>query len=199
MSERTSAEPSASVQGPGGSSSLCHPPTHPTPSHFCVTKRSRRQEAFPSARAPPQRHFYVQVSLPPNFMAIASSIFFTGSCSFFVFLLLASCAAPLPLGMRIHFVRGFVRTDAGMTWVILKFVATDALNYPRAPGPLRGPRWMATACDSLVRSSLAWLHVLQQLCRTIASHGRHHSSSSWEGRRGDMHQGVFLSPSGALT
>ena len=53
--------------------------------------------------------------------------------------------------------------------VILKYAVADVLNYAKAPG---GPRWMAMARASLVRPSLAWLHVCSRCNR-----GRHHSSS----------------------
>ena len=43
--------------------------------------------------------------------------------------------------------------------VILKYVVADALNYAKAPDPFGGQREMAMARASLVRSSLAWLHV----------------------------------------
>ena len=81
--------------------------------------------------------------------------------------------------------------------VFLKYVATGALNYVKAPCPIRvtevdghGARFAGAFL------AWSWLHVLQQI---VQNDGFQRTSSLQlhrEGRRGDMRTGVLLSPSG---
>ena len=67
--------------------------------------------------------------------------------------------------------RGFWCTGKGKVTRHPEVRGRGCLELCKGPWSLRGPREMAMARASLVRSSFAWLHVLQQMYRIMAPAG----------------------------
>ena len=79
-------------------------------------------------------------------------------------------------GFRVTALVYYVRRLGSLGTAFLRRMTLHRYTYShpelrKRPWPLRGSRGMAMARASLVRSSLAWLHVLQQMYRMMASAG----------------------------
>ena len=112
-----------------------------------------------------------------------------------LFLIAGFFMAPVSLRDEVLLVRGFVCLGTGFVTRYPEVRGHGRLELWKGTWSLRGPRWMAMARASLVRSSLAWLHVLQHVYRMMASAGVIIPAPSG-GTPGRHLHGCLLSPSG---
>ena len=112
-----------------------------------------------------------------------------------LFLIAGFFMAPVSLRDEVLLVRGFVCLGTGFVTRYPEVRGHGRLELCKGTWSLRGPRWMAMARASLVRSSLAWLHVLQHVYRMMASAGVIIPAPSG-GTPGRHLHGCLLSPSG---